>query len=77
MNTKVKEQADLKPARTNWDALREDKHRVANLFVELQNDYGHEGGDFYAMLPKTYHDTAVGAYAANLVWLDRAEGNNA
>jgi hypothetical protein len=65
-----------KPTRTNWDVLREDKQRVANLFILLQNDCGHEGGDFYAMLPKVYRETIVAAYAANLVWLDAPVAND-
>jgi len=58
------------PTRTNWDALREDKQRVAGMFVALHADYGHDGDDFYAVLSETYHESTAAAIAANLAWLD-------
>ena len=63
----VFEIADLKPTRTNWDAIN-NKHKIAEMGV---SDIYHE--KYFANLARTWHETRESAIAANLAWLDAPE----
>ena len=72
------ERAD-KPTRTNWDALREDKQRVAEMMVNHQGAGTRLEYLYYARFAQTSHMDEQAAIAANLAWLnsptEMEEGN--
>ena len=64
---------DLKPTRTNWDALREDKQKVAVMAVAKN---GYYDTWHWALLAQNRHATRDAAIAANLAWLDAPVAND-